>query len=64
MDEWDLSNCAYYRGVGTCSYSCYSEPACFTDEPLEGWPGRLTKKLTPAKLAIAEGTALSPSEED
>lgn len=34
----DLSGCAYYRGVGTCSYGCREEPSCQTDEPIDGWP--------------------------
>ena len=34
----DLGTCAYYRGEGTCSYGCTTEPSCFTDRPREGWP--------------------------
>lgn len=41
----DKSGCAYFRGVGTCSYGCYQEPSCQVDEPLEGWPSeRFDKK--------------------
>lgn len=36
--ENDLSGCAYFRGVGTCSFGCYDEPSCQTDEPEFGWP--------------------------
>lgn len=34
-----LSSCAYYQqvGDGKCSYGCWQEPRCITDEPLEGW---------------------------
>lgn len=48
LDQWasdmeleDLSTCAYFRGVGPCSIQplCYSEPACHTERPLDGWPG-------------------------
>lgn len=24
----DLSECAYYRGTGTCSFGCYDYPRC------------------------------------
>lgn len=35
----DLSSCAFYRGVGTCSSrSCWQEPACTVDRPERGWP--------------------------
>ncbi len=48
--EIDLSDCPYYRGVGTCYASCYEEPSCITDEPSEGWPSRRTRSdLTPAE---------------
>lgn len=41
----DLSGCAYFRGVGQCSYGCWEEPRCQTDEPIEGWPSiRFDKK--------------------
>lgn len=36
--DWNLSTCAYYRGKGSCSFGCYTEPACITDEPMTGWP--------------------------
>jgi len=41
----DMSGCAYFRGKGTCSYGCYSEPSCQTDEPLDGWPSERFKDL-------------------
>jgi len=41
----DLSGCAYYQGKGTCSYGCWEEPRCQTDEPLEGWPSEAFKDL-------------------
>ena len=34
------SSCPYRAG-GTCDQGCYSEPACITDEPVEGWAGLL-----------------------
>lgn len=44
--EPDLSDCPYYRqdgsvgahGPNTCMGGCYSEPACKTDRPEDGWP--------------------------
>jgi hypothetical protein len=41
----DLSGCAYFRGVGTCSYGCWEEPRCHTDEPEKGWPSERFKDL-------------------
>lgn len=38
MSEPNLSTCDYYQGVGICTFGCWEEPACFTDEPYEGWP--------------------------
>jgi hypothetical protein len=29
----DYKNCAYYKGEGMCSYGCYSEPICRTNDP-------------------------------
>ena len=29
--------CAYYRGIGICSFGCWEEPSCRTEEPEEGW---------------------------
>ena len=29
--------CAYYRGIGICSFGCWEEPVCYTDEPPGGW---------------------------
>jgi hypothetical protein len=29
--------CAYFRGVGICSFGCWEEPLCYTDEPYGGW---------------------------
>lgn len=29
--------CAYFRGIGICSFGCWEEPLCHTDEPHEGW---------------------------
>lgn len=39
----DLSGCAYYKGKGTCSYGCWEEPRCQTDQPAEGWPSERFK---------------------
>lgn len=34
-----LSMCDYYRGKGTCSMGdCWTEPRCYADEPMTGWP--------------------------
>lgn len=33
----DPAACKYFRGVGTCSRSCYSEPSCQTNRPEFGW---------------------------
>lgn len=35
--ESSLALCAYRRGKGSCSFYCYEEPACYTDEPIGGW---------------------------
>lgn len=32
--------CAYYRGIGICSFGCWEEPVCHTEEPLGGWQRR------------------------
>jgi len=36
----DLAPCPYFRGLpgGTCTFGCWEEPRCFTDEPDGGWP--------------------------
>lgn len=44
--EEDLSDCPYYKqdgsegsyGPNTCASGCWTEPACKTGEPTEGWP--------------------------
>lgn len=44
LDE-DRGSCPYYlkngkegaHGVNTCSFGCYDEPSCMTDEPNGGW---------------------------
>lgn len=36
--QGDLSSCDYFQGKGICTHGCWEEPACMTDEPLEGWP--------------------------
>lgn len=36
--EQDMSSCPHYQGTGTCSFGCWEEPSCFTDEPMNGWP--------------------------
>lgn len=41
----DLAGCAYYRGEGTCSYYCNTEPSCQTNEPEQGWPSVRFKDL-------------------
>ena len=39
----DLGTCPYYAHYrhnapfGTCSFGCWDEPRCITDEPEEGW---------------------------
>ncbi len=33
----DMITCPYRMGIGICASGCWSEPACQTDEPLEGW---------------------------
>ncbi|MFD9734373.1 hypothetical protein [Umezawaea sp. NPDC059074] len=44
--EEDLSGCAYWlfvNGKGpraSCSNGCWQEPACITDEPIDGWPSQ------------------------
>lgn len=35
----DLSACPYFRGEGSCTFGCTTEPSCMTDRPREGWPG-------------------------
>lgn len=32
-----IGDCAYYNGVGICSFGCWEEPSCQTDEPEGGW---------------------------
>lgn len=29
--------CAYFRGIGTCSFGCWEEPSCTVAEPAGGW---------------------------
>ena len=29
--------CAYFRGIGICSFGCWEEPSCHTEEPSDGW---------------------------
>jgi hypothetical protein len=29
--------CAYFRGVSICSFGCWEEPVCYTEEPSGGW---------------------------
>lgn len=29
--------CAYFRGIGICSFGCWEEPSCRTEEPSGGW---------------------------
>ncbi|QGH79456.1 hypothetical protein SEA_LIMPID_145 [Streptomyces phage Limpid] len=41
----DLSGCAYFQGKGTCSYGCWEEPRCHTDEPEGGWPSERFKDM-------------------
>lgn len=40
VEEWEpnLAACAYYMGIGTCSFGCREEPSCMADEPDGGWP--------------------------
>ena len=39
----DLGTCPYYAHIrhgapfGTCTFGCWDEPRCQTDEPEEGW---------------------------
>lgn len=51
-EEPDRSHCPYFAvwhhlpwkdregafGPGTCGGGCWEEPACITEQPLEGWP--------------------------
>lgn len=37
-EEYNLSDCPYFEGYGSCSYSCLDEPACQTEIPAGGWP--------------------------
>lgn len=32
-----MIDCAYYREGGLCSFGCWEEPRCITDEPEGGW---------------------------
>lgn len=32
-----MIDCPFYRGVGICNSGCREEPACVTQEPIEGW---------------------------
>jgi len=43
--ERDLSACPYYRGPGICSFGCWEEPRCHTEEPVHGWPGDSLTRL-------------------
>lgn len=36
--QTDRSQCAYFRGEGTCTFGCTDEPECQTGQPSEGWP--------------------------
>ena len=56
--EPDLSSCPYYQNrwlrdrpelPGTCTRGCCQEPACVTDQPLNGWPSERNPMATPAE---------------
>ena len=32
-----MTQCPAYNDGGVCASGCYTEPACQTDEPTEGW---------------------------
>ena len=45
-EEWELGDCPYFARYynieghdpnAICYMGCHQEPACVTDEPLEGW---------------------------
>jgi hypothetical protein len=38
--ERDLSSCPYYTDALLCRSGCVDEPACITQEPLDGWPSK------------------------
>lgn len=48
----DLSSCPYYRGEGTCTSGCQTEPSCVTDEPLGGWPAVRAERLARIRANI------------
>lgn len=32
-----MIDCAYYQRGGICSFGCWEEPRCVTEEPYGGW---------------------------
>jgi hypothetical protein len=65
VTEPDLRTCAYYRGVGTCSFHCHGldGPQCLGLGPpdrhaLELWD-RLGLPVDPRTRRVADGTALN-----
>lgn len=41
MEAVFMLACPYFRRGGKCQSGCHSEPACKTDEPIEGWTHQL-----------------------
>lgn len=39
LEAVSMLTCPYLTHDGTCDRGCYSEPACMTDAPVEGWDG-------------------------
>lgn len=37
-DGQNLARCDHYQGCGICSFGCWEEPRCITEQPREGWP--------------------------
>jgi hypothetical protein len=37
-------SCAYFRGIGICSFGCWEEPTCYVDEPGGSWEQEAYKR--------------------
>lgn len=70
--DLDLSTCPYFQRYieapgadpnGICGFSCTSEPACITDEPVEGWPAERVGALEDRERRKAEAAAAARDPE-
>lgn len=45
LGHLSMTQCPYFDHEGVCEGGCYSEPACITDQPTEGWVAAAIKEL-------------------